>query len=389
MKTRGLVLTGLTLLLAVGLPAASAPATDLPTALEAAAAKMIATPLLHSTSIGVIYRGKEFRIHRGELETGKGQAPDDTTIYEIGSLSKTFAGLLLAQAVLDGKVSLDDEVQRYLPDDYPALHEKGRAVLVRHLLTHTSTLPGMLPLPVNTLLDDFTAHSTPARLSVAYAGYDQKAFWRDLHQVRLGQGPLGKDYAYSSVGTELVAHILETVYQRDYEALLKDYLARHAGMRDTRLRLDAAALPRLAPGYHSDNPVATTPMPQLPWGAAGNLKSTLPDMLRYLRLQLGTVAAVRISHQSLLRFADDFSIAYFWNIGQDRQLGSFYRHHGGVPRAQSYLYLVPKYELGVFIITNQSGADTARAMEAALEDVFDTVEVLERQRAAAPAARPD
>jgi CubicO group peptidase (beta-lactamase class C family) len=247
----------------------------------------------------------------------------------------------------------------------------------------------MLPLPVNTLLDDFTAHSTPARLNMAYAGYDQKAFWRDLHQVRLGQGPLGKDYAYSSVGTELVAHILETVYQRDYEALLKDYLARHAGMRDTRLRLDAAALPRLAPGYHSDNPVATTPMPQLPWGAAGNLKSTLPDMLRYLRLQLGTDAAVRISHQSLLRFADDFSIAYFWNIGQDRQLGSFYRHHGGVPRAQSYLYLVPKYELGVFIITNQSGADTARAMEAALEDVFDTVEVLERQRAAAPAPRPD
>jgi CubicO group peptidase (beta-lactamase class C family) len=272
-------------------------------------------------------------------------------------------------------------VQTYLPEDYPQLHAQGRTVLVRHLLTHTSTLPGMLPLPVNTILDDFTAHSTPARLNAAYAGYDQAAFWRDLHGAKLA-GPLGKDYAYSNVGTELIAHILEKTYGRDYETLLRDYLARKAGMHDTRLRLDSASASRLAPGYHSDNPVATTPMPQLPWGAAGNLKSTVPDMLRYLRLQLGSDAAVRTSHQPLVRFADDFSIGYFWNIGNDRQLGSYYRHHGGVPRAQSYLYVVPKYELGVFIITNQSGAGTARAMEVALAGVFDTVAALERQRAA-------
>jgi CubicO group peptidase (beta-lactamase class C family) len=121
-------------------------------------------------------------------------------------------------------------------------------------------------------------------------------------------------------------------------------------------------------------------MPQLPWGAAGNLKSTMPDMAKYLRLQLSANQAVVESHKPLVRFKDDFSIGYFWNIGSNRQLGTHYVHHGGVPRAQSYAYIVPKYQLGVFIITNQSGDDTAGAMESSLAYIFDTVEALETAR---------
>lgn len=147
-------------------------------------------------------------------------------------------------------------------------------------------MPGMLPLQVNTILKDFTAHATPAKLNAAYASYGQQQFWQDLHTVSI-QGPLGKDYAYSSAGTELIAHTLETIYGLPYEILLTQFVARAAGMHDTRLRLTATDAGRLAPGYHSDNPVMTTPMPQLPWGAAGNLKSSMPDMTKYLRLQLG------------------------------------------------------------------------------------------------------
>ena len=143
-------------------------------------------------------------------------------------------------------------------------------------------------------------------------------------------------------------------------------------MHEVWLRLPADADRRLAPGYHSDNPVATTPMPQLPWGAAGNLKATIPAMLKYLRLQLSSQPAVIESHKPLVHFKDDFSIGYFWNIGQNRQLGTHYVHHGGVPRAQCNIYLVPKYDLGVFIITNQSGDATADAMEGALAHIFDS-----------------
>lgn len=340
------------------------------------AATLLQSPLLHATSIAVVYRGKEFILHQGELETGKGNPPNDTTLYEIGSVSKTFAGLLLANAVLDGKAALDDPIQNYLPAAYPNLQWQGQPVRLRHLITHTSTMPGMLPLQVNTILQDFTAHATPAKLNAAYANYGQQQFWQDLHTVSI-KGPLGKDYAYCSAGTELIAHTLETIYGMPYAVLLTQFIAREAGMHDTRLKIAAGDSDRLAPGYHSDNPVITTPMPQLPWGAAGNLKSTMPDMAKYLRLQLGTHRAVAESHKPLVRFQDDFSIAYFWNIGSNRQLGTHYVHHGGVPRAQSYAYIVPQYQLGVFIITNQSGDATAGAMESALAPIFDTVESME------------
>lgn len=373
------ILTGTTLVLAACKPVATAPAHDIPAAMRQTATTLLQSPLLHATSIAVVYRGKEFMLHQGEMETGKSNPPDDTTLYEIGSVSKTFAGLLLANAVLDGKAALDDPIQQYLPAAYPNLQSQGQPIRLRHLITHTSNMPGMLPLQVNTVLKDFTAHATPAKLNAAYANYGQRQFWQDLHTVSI-KGPLGKDYAYSSAGTELVAHTLETIYGLPYEALLTQWLAREAGMQDTRLSITAKDAGRLAPGYHSDNPAVTTPMPQLPWGAAGNLKSTMPDMAKYLRLQLSAHPAVVESHKPLARFQDDFSIGYFWNIGSNRQLGTHYVHHGGVPRAQSYAYVVPTYQLGVFIITNQSGDATAGAMESALAHIFDTVEAMESAR---------
>lgn len=377
MKTPSLACATFIVLLAGCRSAGSAPAPDVPAAMEAAAQKLLSAPLLHAASIAVVYRGKATIVHRGELEAGKGKVPDDATLYEIGSVSKTFAGMLLAKAVLEGKVSLDDEVQKYLPSDYPNLHAKGREIRIRHLVTHTSGLPNMLPLAVNAVLEDFADHAVPARLNAVYAGYSQQAFWRDLAQVR--PGPLGEGYAYSSAASELVAHILERVYQAPYEVLLTGFLARELGMGNTRMRVAAADAPRLAPGYHSDNPVPTTPMPQLAWGAAGNLKSTMPDMISYLRFQLGASAVAAESQRPLHRFADDFSIAYFWNIGNNRQLGTHYVHHGGVPRAQGYAYVVPKYQLGVYIVTNQSGNGTAKALESAVAGIFDTVEALERK----------
>lgn len=370
------ITTGMTLALAACKPAATAPAHDVPAAMHQTATTLLQSRFLHAASIAVVYRGKEFILHQGALETGKANPPNDTTLYEIGSVSKTFAGLLLANAVLDGKAALDDPIQKYLAANYPNLQADGQPIRLRHLITHTSNMPGMLPLQVNTVLKDFTAHSTPAKLNAAYANYGQQQFWQDLHTVSI-KGPLGKDYAYSSAGTELIAHTLEKIYGMPYEVLLTQFVAREAGMQDTKLRIAAKDTGRLAPGYHSDNPVITTPMPQLPWGAAGNLKATMPDMAKYLRLQLGAHPAVVESHKPLVRFQDDFSIGYFWNIGDNRQLGTHYVHHGGVPRAQSYAYVVPKYQLGVFIITNQSGDATADAMESALAHIFNTVESLE------------
>lgn len=367
----GVVLSAV--LLAAGCAAERAPATDLGADIDQVAATLVEQPLLHSASIGVVYRGREFIRHRGDMETGKPGPPTDATLYEIGSLSKTLAGTLMAHAVLERRVGLDDDVRMYLQGDYPNLQYKGEPVRIRHLLSHTGGLPNMLPERANTVLADFTDPRTPGELNAIYAGYGKADFFRDLHAVQIRQAP-GNDYAYSSTGTELVAHVLETVYGSGYESLLRGFFRDSAAMTGLGIRLDDAQAARLAVGYHSDNPVPTTPMPQLPWGASGNVKATVPEMVKYLRFQLAGGPVVTESHRTLVQFDPEFSIGYFWNIvSGDRLKGVYYAHHGGVPRSQCYIYIIPKYDLGVFVITNQSGDQTARAMETAIDSLVERI----------------
>ncbi|MBN5082863.1 beta-lactamase family protein [Stenotrophomonas maltophilia] len=360
-------------LLAVGCEGRKAPPNDVGAAVDEAAHALIEQPLLHSASIGVVYRGKTFIRHRGEMVAGKPDVPTDTTLYEIGSLSKTLAGTLMARAVLEGRVGLEDDVRSYLQGDYPNLQYQGQPIRVRHLLSHTSGLPNMLPERANTVLEDFTDHRVPGELSALYAHYGKPDFLRDLHAVRIPRMP-GKEYAYSSAGTELTAHILEGVYKTDYTSLLRGFFSDAAAMTSIGIKLGNAEKDRLAIGYHSDNPVPTSPMPQLPWGASGNVKATVPDMVKYLQFQLANGPVVQESHRTLARFDDEFSIGYFWNIvAGDRQKGVYYAHHGGVPRSQCYIYIMPEHDLGIFVITNQSGDRTARAMEAAIDTLVGRI----------------
>ncbi|HDX0837247.1 TPA: beta-lactamase family protein [Stenotrophomonas maltophilia] len=360
-------------LLAVGCEGRKAPPNDVGAAVDEAAHALIEQPLLHSASIGVVYRGKTFIRHRGEMVAGKPDVPTDATLYEIGSLSKTLAGTLMARAVLEGRVGLEDDVRSYLQGDYPNLQYQGHPIRVRHLLSHTSGLPNMLPERANTVLEDFTDHRVPGELSALYAHYGKPDFLRDLHAVRIPRMP-GKEYAYSSAGTELTAHILEGVYKTDYASLLDGFFSDAAAMTSIGIKLGNAEKDRLAIGYHSDNPVPTSPMPQLPWGASGNVKATVPDMVKYLQFQLANGPVVQESHRTLARFDDEFSIGYFWNIvAGDRQKGVYYAHHGGVPRSQCYIYIMPEHDLGIFVITNQSGDRTARAMEAAIDTLVGRI----------------
>ena len=360
-------------LLVAGCTGENIPMKDLGAEIDDVAATLIEQPLLHSTSIGVVYRGQEFIRHRGDMEAGKPTPPTDATLYEIGSLSKTLAGTLMANAVLERKLSLDDDVRIYLHGAYPNLQYKGDPIRIRHLLSHTSGLPNMLPERANTVLADFTDQRTPRELNAIYARYGKADFFRDLHAVEIRRTP-GKDYAYSSSGTELAAHILEVVYKSDYESLLRGFFRDSAAMTGVRIRLSDAEATRLAVGYHSDNAVPTTPMPQLPCGASGNVKATVPEMVKYLKFQLADGPVVTESHRILVEFDSEFSIGYFWNIvGGDRLKGVYYAHHGGVPRSQCYIYIIPKYDLGIFVITNQSGDQTARAMETAISTLVERI----------------
>ncbi len=341
--------------------------------IDSVAAEMVQDSLINATSIAVFYNGNEYIQHDGELEKGKGNTPTNNTIYEIGSLSKVLTGTLIAQAVLEQKINLEDAITKYLTEDYSNLSYNNNPIKIKHLLTHTAGFPNMLTLELNQIMDDFLNYETPAKINTILENYSQTKFLQDLHSIKMDTIP-GYKYVYSSAGTELTAHILETVYKTNFEDLLKTFYLEKVGMTNTKINLNTTELSNLAVGYHVDNPIITSPMGKLPWGAAGNIKTTVPDMMKFVKYQLENDAIVQESHKSIFQYNDEFGLGYFWNIdASNTELGTQYTHHGGVPRSQCYAYIIPEYNLGAFIITNQSGMNTAPKMQAVLNPIFNSI----------------
>ncbi|WP_339646957.1 serine hydrolase domain-containing protein [uncultured Salegentibacter sp.] len=342
--------------------------------IDSAAVRLINKPLINSASVGVVYKSEKYTGHYGELEKTKGNPPTDKTIYEIGSLSKVFTGTLAAKAVLEEKINLEDNVQQYLEEDYPNLNYENKPLKIKHLLTHSSGLPNILPLSLNPLMtSDFLKQDSPSKIDSILNDYDKKSFLQDLHSLEIDTIP-GHNYSYSTAGTELIAGILENIYQKEFETLLADFLSVEIGMDETVIALDQKKKENLAVGYHADHPEITLPMGKLPWGAGGGIKSTVPDMLKFMEFQLDNNKIVRESHKVLKDYSDEVGVAYFWEVdASNPELGKYYSHHGGVPRSQCFLFIIPKHELGIFIITNQSGKDTASKMKNAIDEIIDGV----------------
>ncbi|MBV6878555.1 serine hydrolase domain-containing protein [Epilithonimonas ginsengisoli] len=85
----------------------------------------------YSVSIGIVKDGKVYTKHYGEIDKGKGNKANDNTYFEIASVTKVMTGYLLAQAVLEKKVKLDDDKRKYLKGDYPNLQYDGKPVSQR------------------------------------------------------------------------------------------------------------------------------------------------------------------------------------------------------------------------------------------------------------------
>lgn len=93
-------------------------------------------------SVGIINGRKKHTYHFGETAPGSGILPADKTVYEIGSITKTFTGLLVAHAITEGKIKSNDDIRKHLPGIYPNLHyPNGDPVKVGYLLAHTAQLP--------------------------------------------------------------------------------------------------------------------------------------------------------------------------------------------------------------------------------------------------------
>ena len=226
---------------------------------------------LTGIAIGVIFDAQEFSAVSGYAEVGSKKPISESTIFEIGSLSKLFTSLLLAVATTKQEVSLDDPVQTALGEQVTLPTDGESQITYRSLANHRSSLP-RLP-------NDLIA---TADMENPYAHYDQKMLYACLNRMESVK-PIGSRSSYSNFGVGLLGHVLGKLAGSDYRTALKERVLIPLGMPNTSTEASDEQAAQLATAHkkknratkHWDFTEATV--------AAGGVRSSLSDMLKFLR----------------------------------------------------------------------------------------------------------
>jgi D-alanyl-D-alanine-carboxypeptidase/D-alanyl-D-alanine-endopeptidase len=265
----------------------------------------------------VSIKGTVCQVHIGKLADGK--KPDDQTLYEIGSITKTYTGLLLSQAVYEHKILLDVDIRKYLRGKYPNLVlNNGQPITLRHLITHTSGLPMNINCNKKGLSID--------EQLTCFNSLTKKDFFGNLASLRL-ENATGKDYHYSNAGVQLVGYILEETYGSTFEALLKKYIFLRSHEHRTFTNVPVAVNTRIAIG--KDSLGRAMPIEHGGYLYAGGLKASTGSMARYMNMYLQSHDPVIQQAKKLLAGDEQYGRAYAWNTFNYNTADQMLYHNGG------------------------------------------------------------
>jgi len=315
---------------------------NLPSDAEAAAlidARIAARPG-EGIVVGLLDAGKSRIVARGPA--GTGTPFDDRTLFEIGSMSKVFTALILADMVSKGEVALDDPAEKYLPAGARMPERDGRKITLRDLATHRSGLPR---LPDNM---PFGNPDDP------YADYSEKLMLDFLGHYQLPRD-IGSQFEYSNLGFGLLGYLLAHAAHTDYPTLLARRITGPLGMRDTVITLSPGQQKRFAQGYDGYmRPTAHWTLPTL--AGAGAIRSTASDMLTFLRAALDPhspiAPAMKIATAERRPMGGPNEIGLAWIITKPATGREILFHNGGTGGFRTAMVLDPAKERGVVVLTN-------------------------------------
>ncbi|ALU42103.1 serine hydrolase domain-containing protein [Pseudoalteromonas rubra] len=310
-------------------------------------------------SISIVDSEDTHQYHLGTFSNG--DMPNNQTIYEIGSLTKTYTGLVVAKAILEGKVELDKDIRHYLKDKkYKNLELSNQYITLRHLLTHTSGLPGTFAVSREDI--------EQGRYFEKISKYSRDDYFDDLEKVQLNSTP-GEDYLYSNVGTNLAGYILESVYQKPFELLVFEMITSKSGEQGTKFRRTESEVSEVTVG--TDGNGNQMPLASAYWFASGGLTSNVESVTRYMQHQLSSEPEVAISHQLLEESWMGHGSAFYWYTTKYDSNELMLYQSGGSMGTSSWLAIYPSKNVGIFIVTNLAEENTQPKLEAISDKVFD------------------
>lgn len=306
--------------------------------------------------------------HKGigmaNLELGVPMKAD--MIFRIGSITKQFTAVAILQLIEQGKLSLEDEITKFIPD-YPT---HGHKITVHHLLTHTSGIASY------TSMKDWT----PEVMKKDFTPLEMIDFFKDQPM----DFEPGEEWRYNNSGYFLLGYIIEKVSGQTYEDYVKEHLFEPAGMVNSLYGNDRNILKNRAYGYqqgeHGYENADFLSMTQ-PY-AAGSLMSTVEDMFRWNR---ALISGKVVSQESLTLAWTNYTLnngsminyGYGWMPG-DVQGSAMIAHGGGINGYMTHEAYFPAEDLFVVLFLNCTciGTEAAHKIAAlALGKPFDYKEV--------------
>jgi serine-type D-Ala-D-Ala carboxypeptidase/endopeptidase len=350
LNRRWSALLGSLLLAAISHPALAQEAWTIPS--NEAIQKLLAERMAHNgvgAVVGVIEpSGRRVVVH-GRSDSADNRPLDGDTVFQIGSNSKAFVGLVLADMVRRGEVALDDPAQKYLPSGVK-MPLRGRPITLRDLATQRSGLPSM---PDNFRLD---AEPNPVE------AYSVDDLWQFLSSYQLTREP-GEKYEYSNLAFALLGRLLALRAGKEYEALLKERVLDPLGMRSTAITVTPSMAARLTPGHDPYlRRIDVWEMKTLQ--ASGSVRSSANDMLRFLAAYLGgtrTPVAESMALQLRSRAPSDARAALGWGLPN---LGAreVYYWEGGKSGYRSTVAFDTHARTGVVVLQNARTDDKPTAL---------------------------
>ncbi len=301
--------------------------------------------------IGVIDPTGRRVIAYGHRDQGDARPLDGDTEFEIGSITKVFTALTLADMDAHREVKQDDPIGQYLPPNVSAPSLDGKPITLVELATHTSGLPRLPP------------NMSPTDPDNPYADYTMDQLYRFLSTYKLTRDP-GAEWEYSNLGFGLLGDLLAARAGVSYEALVKARVLGPLGMTSTTIGLTPDEAARMAVGHNSSlQPVENWDLPTL--AGAGALRSTANDLLTFLAANLGyTNTPLKNDLASMLAIRKPttqrgIEETLGWEAVQS-PAGEIVSHGGGTGGFHTYIAFNPKTRVGVVVLTNAEtvmGAD--------------------------------
>lgn len=295
----------------------------------------------NSLSIGLVNGDKTEMFFYGEVAKGTSILPDEQSVYEIGSISKTFTAIMLAHAVNEGKLALNDDIRKYLPGKYPNLEFKGKPITILNLANHTSTLPH---LPANIGTQPGFKDEDP------YKGYDKAMIYQYLSTFK-PDSTIGAKASYSNFGIAILGTILETAYKIPLEKLLKKVITGPLEMNSTDYAVLTEQEKLKTTGYSADKAVPYWDMED--FRAAGGLKSNLQDMIIYLKANMKEINKdISLSHKETFKMpVYNFGLAW---IVKPLKNNTMIYHDGATAGFTSFITFTTDHKTGVIILNNST-----------------------------------